>query len=102
MLPVTRRPGPRFGVSFVPVSAGEPTATCDLPTAAISVVEDVNGPADPATAQFKLNDSFYRNTNECTYSYNLATSSLFGAGHYSAYVVIGNQSIPTPGRFTLH
>jgi hypothetical protein len=85
---------------FVPVT-GAPTATCVLPTAAITVVEDINGPADPATAQFRLNDSLYRNTNQCTYSYNLVTSSLFGPGHYSVYVVINNHAIQTPGQFTL-
>ena len=86
--------------AFVPVT-GSPTATCDLPAAAITVVEDTNGPADPATAQFRLNDSLYRSTNDCTYGYNLVTSSLFGPGHYSVYVVIGNQAIPNPGQFTL-
>ena len=90
------------GNAFVPVPSADPTATCTLPPALITVVEDVNGPANPATAQFKLNDSLYRNTNECTYSYNLATSSLFGPGHYSAYVVIGSQIIFNPGQFTLH
>jgi hypothetical protein len=85
---------------FVPVT-GEPTSTCTLPPAAITVVEDINGPADPATAQFRLNDSFFGNTNQCTYTYNLVTSSLFGPGHYSVYVVIDNQAIQNPGQFTL-
>ena len=85
---------------FVPVTGGT-AATCDLPPAAITVVEDTNGPADPSTAQFRLNDSFYRNTNQCTYTYNLDTGSLFGPGHYSVYVVIDNHAIQTPGQFTL-
>jgi len=89
--------------TFVPISGGQPTATCDLPVAAINVVEDIGGNVDdPLTAQHKFSDTFFRNTNECTYSYSLDTNSLFfGPGHYSVYLVIDNHVILNPGRFTL-
>ena len=88
--------------TFVPVSS-HPTATCDLPEASINVVEDIGGiEENPLTAQNKLSDVFFRNTNQCTYSYNLDTSSLFfGPGTYSVYLVINNQVVLNPGRFTL-
>lgn len=89
--------------TFVPVSGGDPTATCDLPDASINVVEDIGGIVeDPLTAQNKFSDVFFRNTNQCTYSYNLDTSSLFfGPGTYSVFLVINNQVVLNPGRFTL-
>lgn len=90
------------GNTFAPVSGG-PAATCDLPEAAIAVVEDVGGIVeDPLTAQRRFSDVFFRNTNQCTYSYNLDTSSLFfGPGTYSVYLVIDNLIVLPPGRFTL-
>ena len=89
------------GNQFVPVS-GAPTATCDLPTAAINVVEDSAGYiANPVSVQQKFADTLFRNTNDCTYSYNLDTHSLVGPGHYSAYVVISNLAIMNRGQFTL-
>ena len=88
--------------TFVPVS-GDPTATCDLPEATINVVEDIGGIVeDPLTAQHKFSDVFFRNTNQCTYTYNLDTNALFfGPGTYSVYLVINNQVVLNPGRFTL-
>ena len=90
------------GNTFAPVS-GEPTATCELPEASINVVEDIGGiEENPLTAQNKFSDVFFRNTNQCTYSFNLDTSSLFfGPGTYSVYLVINNQVVLSPGRFTL-
>lgn len=86
---------------FVPVT-GNPTATCDLPLAAINVVEDTGGyVVNPLNVQRKIADTFYRNTNDCTYSYELATSSLFGPGNYKAYVVIDNHIVLNPGSFKL-
>lgn len=87
---------------FVPAS-GVPAETCDLPAAAINVVEDIGGIVeDPNAAQHKFSDVFFRNTNQCTYQYNLDTSSLFfGPGNYSAYLVIDNNAVPNPGRFRL-
>lgn len=86
---------------FVPVT-GTQTATCNLPLAAINVVEDTGGyVANPLNVQRKFGDTFYRNTNECTYSYNLATSSLFGPGDYKVYVVIDNHIVLNPGSFKL-
>lgn len=87
--------------TFTPIT-GNPTATCDLPAATIAVVEESNGPVDfPLNVQRRVSDTFYRNTNDCTYSYNLATSSLFGPGNYAAYVVIGPTAINAPARFKL-
>ena len=86
---------------FVPVT-GSPTATCNLPLAAINVVEDTGGAVEnPLNVQRKFGDTFYRNTNDCTYSYNLATGSLFGPGDYKVYVVIDNHIVLNPGKFTL-
>ena len=86
---------------FTPI-AGEAAATCNLPEAGITVVEAVNGPIeDPLNAQFKFNDTFFRNTGQCTYTYNLDTNSLFGPGNYSVYVVINSIAVQVPGNFTL-
>jgi hypothetical protein len=91
------------GATFVPISGGPPTATCDLPVAAITVVEDTAGNVEnPLSVQNKFTDTFFRNTNECTYSYSLNTDSLFfGPGHYTVYLVIDNHVVLNPGRFTL-
>ena len=87
--------------TFTPIT-GNPTATCDLPPATITVVEETNGPVDfPNNTQRRVSDTFYRNTNDCTYSYNLATSTLFGPGNYAAYVVIGPTALNAPARFRL-
>lgn len=87
--------------AFVPV-VNEPSATCNLPPATITVIEDTAGYVDnPLNAQRKFTDVAYRSTNECTYSYNLLTDSLFGPGSYRVYLVINNQAILNPGRFTL-
>jgi hypothetical protein len=87
--------------TFTPIT-GNPTATCDLPAATITVVEETNGPVDfPLSVQRRVTDTFYRNTNDCTYSYSLATNSLFGPGNYAAYVVIGSSALNAPARFIL-
>jgi hypothetical protein len=87
--------------AFVPVVSA-PSDTCVLPTASIAVVEETNGTVpDPISAQQKFSDTFFGNTNQCTYSYNLDTNSLFGPGNYSVFVVINSQAVLIPGRFKL-
>jgi len=86
---------------FVPVS-GVPAATCDLPTAFIDVIESTAGSIEnPESVQPRVADTLYRNTNDCTYSYNLATGSLVGPGVYDVYVNIDGHLILNPGHFTI-
>jgi hypothetical protein len=86
---------------FVPVT-GVATTTCDLPPAIINVVEDTNGTVDnPFNSQRRFTDTFFRETNSCTYTYNLNTNSLFGPGKYAVFLVIDSTAIQSPGRFEL-
>ena len=85
---------------FVPLT-GAATTTCTLPPAQISVTFNSTNVDTPTNVQRKFVDSFFRNTNDCTYSYNLAKTSLFGPGQYTVNLVIDSQLVPNAAQFTL-
>jgi hypothetical protein len=88
--------------SFAPLS-GASTTTCNLPPATINITKLAATPIDqPITVQRPVGDTFFRTTgNDCTYSYNLDTSSLLGPGDYTVDVVIDFQKVPNPAKFKL-
>jgi hypothetical protein len=90
------------GNVFVPLSGDVAQICANLPTASINIVEDVNGTVEnPASVQQKFEDTVFGTSNDCTYSYNLSSNSLFGPGQYAAFVVINGQALQTPARFKL-
>ena len=84
---------------FTPLS-GDPTTTCNLPPATISIqkISDGGTPADPISVQRPNSDVNFSTTNDCTYSYNLDAASLLGPGTYLVQVVINGS--PASGGAT--
>ncbi len=85
--------------TFTPLS-GDPTTTCNLPPATISIqkISDGGTPADPISVQRPNSDTNFSTTNDCTYSYNLDAASLLGPGTYLVQVVINGS--PASGGAT--
>ncbi len=90
------------GNMFVPTTGG-PATTCNLPAATISITKLPGTPIEqPITVQRPVGDTFLSTSaNDCTYTYNLDTSSLLGPGDYTVDVFIGLQKIPNPAKFRL-
>jgi hypothetical protein len=91
------------GNTFVP-STGSGSQTCDLPAATIQITKtagvgsgDVN---EPISIQPNDNNLQFRIV-DCKYMYNLATSSLSGAGTYKVEVVINGTPAAGPAYFDL-
>jgi hypothetical protein len=84
---------------FTPLS-GDPTTTCNLPPATISIqkISDGGTPADPISVQRPNSDVNFSITNDCTYAYNLDAASLLGPGTYLVQVVINGS--PASGGAT--
>lgn len=90
--------------TFTPPAATALAPTCDLPPATIKVTK-ISGATpgavnEVATVQPNDNDGSFR-TVDCKYMYNLATSSLSGAGTYKVEVVIGAAPVGGAATFTL-
>lgn len=88
--------------TFTPLS-GDPTTTCNLPPATISILKTSDGgtPADPISVQRPSSDLNFTIHTDCTYQYNLSAASLPGPGTYQVFLVI-NGSPASPGAtFTL-
>ncbi|HEX6625913.1 MAG TPA: hypothetical protein VF064_19510 [Pyrinomonadaceae bacterium] len=87
---------------FTPLS-GDPTTTCSLPPATISIqkISDGGTPADPISVQRPNSDTNFTINNDCTYSYNLDTASLLGPGTYQVNAVINGSTVATGATFTV-
>lgn len=90
--------------TFTPSPSTPATPTCSLPAATIKITKTSGAPTgdvnEPLSIQPTDDNGFFR-TVDCKYMYNLATSSLSGAGSYSVYAVIGGTQVSAPGRFDL-
>jgi hypothetical protein len=88
--------------SYAPL-AGAPTTTCNLPPASINITKLPGTPIEqPVTVQRHVGDTFFGTTgNDCTYTYNLDTSTLLGPGDYTVDVIINQQKVPNPAKFRL-
>jgi len=91
------------GNTFVS-AGGNPVQTCTLPDASVQISKtsgtatgDVN---EPVSIQPADNNALFR-VVDCKYIYNLATSSLSGAGRYRVDVVIGGTPALGPAFFDL-
>lgn len=87
---------------FTPLT-GDPTTTCNLPPATISIskISDGGTPADPVSVPPPQSDINFRITNDCTYMYNLDAASLLGPGVYQVHVVINGSAVPVGATFTV-
>lgn len=90
--------------TFTPQPASPLSPTCPTQQASIKVIKtdgsasgDVN---EAVSIQPSDNDGIFRIV-DCKYMYNLATSSLRGAGTYTVYAVIGNTTATNPAVFDL-
>jgi hypothetical protein len=88
--------------SFAPLT-GAATTMCTLPPASINITKLPGTPIEqPVTVQRRVGDTFFSTTgNDCTYTYNLDTSTLLGPGNYTIDVVINQHKVPNPARFRL-
>jgi hypothetical protein len=88
--------------SFAPLT-GVPTTTCNLPAATINITKLPGTTIEqPVTVQRPAGDTFFSTTaNDCTYTYNLDTSTLLGPGDYTVDLIINQQKVPNPAKFRL-
>lgn len=77
-----------------------PTPTCPTSTAYIGITKISASPSgdvnEPQTVQPQDNDGIFRIV-DCKYMYNLATSSLMGAGSYNVYATIDGTTFFVAG-----
>jgi hypothetical protein len=89
--------------TFTPQPASPVTAICPSAQATISIYKTDGAPLgavnEPLTIQPQDNDGIFRIV-DCKYMYNLATSSLSGAGSYTVYATIGSTTFMV-GSFDL-
>jgi hypothetical protein len=90
--------------TFTPSSSGSLTAMCPTQPASVIVTKE-DGSAtgsvnEPETIQPQDNDGLFRIV-DCKYMYNLATSSLAGAGTYNVFVKINDVVAGGPAVFDL-
>lgn len=86
---------------FTPLT-GDPTTTCNLPPASVSITRLADGAyASPVSVQPPHGDILFRTTNDCTYIYNLDAASLPGPGTYKVEVYVGTSVVPGGATFTL-
>jgi hypothetical protein len=93
------------GNSFTPDAPGAGSPTCDLPSDAAIKVTKTAGAAtgtvnEPVTIQ-PADDNGVFKVVDCKLMYNLATSSLSGAGTYKVEVVIGGVAASGAAIFKL-
>jgi hypothetical protein len=86
-----------FTDTFTPQPASSPTPVCPAAQATIGVIKTGTSPSgivnEPQTIQPQDDDGIFRIV-DCKYMYNLATSSLMGAGTYNVYATIGSTTFP--------
>jgi hypothetical protein len=90
--------------TFTPQPASAAAATCPTAPATVQVVK-LSGASsgtvnEPVTVQPQDDNSMFRIV-DCSYMYNLATSSLSGPGHYQVSAVIGGVPASNPAEFDL-
>ena len=89
--------------TFVPQS-GTLTPVCPSSPATIQITKTAGTPTgnvnEPISVQPEDNNSLFRIV-DCQYMYNLATSSLSGAGTYQVGAIIGGNAAAGPARFDL-
>jgi hypothetical protein len=90
--------------TYTPAPASPVATTCDLPTATIKITK-VDGASsglvnEPLTIQPSDDNSLFRQV-DCKYAYNLATSSLSGAGRYTVSAVVGGHQASGEASFDL-
>ena len=92
------------GDTFVPAAPTAAAPTCDLPPATIRVTKlsgtSAGAVNEPVTIQPTDNNGNFR-VVDCRYMYNLAASSLSGAGRYRVEVVIGGSPAAGAAEFDL-
>ena len=83
--------------TFTPQQPTPPTATCPTSQALIGITKVSMSPTgvvnEPETIQPQDNNGIFRIV-DCKYMYNLATSSLMGAGTYNVYATIDGTTFP--------
>ena len=88
-----------FSQTFTPQET-PPTPTCPPSTAYIGITKISASPSgdvnEPQTIQPQDNDGIFRIV-DCKYMYNLATSSLMGAGSYNVYATIDGTTFFVAG-----
>ncbi len=91
--------------TFTPAPSTAPAPTCNLPTDAQILVTKVDGTEtgpvnEVLSIQPNDNNGIFR-VVDCKLMYNLATSSLSGAGTYHVYAVINGVPVSSPATFDL-
>ena len=90
--------------TFTPQPASPLSATCPTQEASIKITKVDGSPSgdvnEPVSIQPQDNDGKFRIV-DCKYMYNLATSSLSGAGTYKVYAVINGVTASNPAVFDL-
>ena len=90
--------------TFTPSPSGNFTATCPTQSASVFVTKTDGTPTgpvnEPETVQPQDNNGLFRIV-DCKYMYNLATSSLSGAGTYNVFVKINSVMASGPAVFDL-
>ena len=85
-----------FSDTFTPQET-PPTSTCPTSQALIGITKVSMSPTgvvnEPETIQPQDNNGVFRIV-DCKYMYNLATSSLMGAGTYNVYATIDGNTFP--------
>jgi hypothetical protein len=83
--------------TFTPQPASSPTPVCPTSEATIGITKvstSLSGDVqEPMTIQPGDNNGIFRIV-DCKYMYNLATSSLMGAGTYNVYATIDGMTFP--------
>jgi hypothetical protein len=86
-----------FTDTFTPQAESLPSPVCPTAEATIGITKTSTSPSgdepEPMTIQPRDNDGIFRIV-DCKYMYNLATSSLMGAGTYNVYATIGSTTFP--------
>lgn len=93
-----------YSETFTPEPASEMTSTCPTDQASVKITKiDGTGTGavnEPVSIQPNDNDNIFRIV-DCKYMYNLATSSLSGAGTYEVQAVIDGKPVSNPAKFDL-
>jgi hypothetical protein len=94
-----------FSDTFTPQPASALAPTCDLPTNAQVKVSKVDGSTtgdvnEPVSVQPSDTDGVFH-VVDCKLMYNLATSSLSGAGTYKVWALIDGTQASNPAVFDL-
>jgi hypothetical protein len=93
-----------YADTFTPQPASASTSVCPTQEASIKITKTAGSPTgavnEPISIQPNDNNGIFRIV-DCKYMYNLATSSLSGAGTYKVYAVINGNTASNPAVFDL-